>query len=306
MYVRPLAVPEDVPILDVCERMAAGRIGQVVVVPRGWKAASPLDEPPAPVGIFTERDLIRAFAQHRAKVLEMKVGELMSSPVVTVPPEEDIQDVADLMTLMRIRRLPVVQDGRTVGMLTRGRVMEAQSRRLALMERENADLAERVVHDPLTGLANRVLFERVLDRELAKAWERGGGVGVLMLDIDHFKRVNDTYGHPIGDLVLRQLADVLRATLRRADLPARVGGEEFAVVLPMYGRIEPFSAAEKLRQAVELASFGDPSEPFHITVSIGCAVGRSGETPAQLVAAADKALYRAKESGRNKVVAAED
>jgi diguanylate cyclase (GGDEF)-like protein len=305
MHTRPMAVAEDAPILGVCQVMAQSRLGQMLIVPSGWAPASPLDSPPEPLGIFTERDLIRAFAQHQAGVLGMKVGELMTSPVVTVGPEEDIQDVADLMTLMRVRRLPVVKGGRTVGMLTRGRVMDAQSRRLALMERENAALEERVVHDPLTGLANRVLFEKVLDREMAKAAERGGVVAVLMVDIDHFKRVNDTHGHAVGDVVLRQLAGVMRATLRRADLPARLGGEEFGVVLPMSGRVEPLEAAEKLRLAVEREVFGEAGEALRITISIGCAIAKPGQGISRLVAEADKALYKAKGDGRNRVVMAE-
>jgi len=217
MQHRPLAVPEGETVLGVCMRMAESRIGQVLVVDAAWKPVSVLDLPPEPKGIFTERDLIRAFSMHQHRVLDMKVGEVMTSPVVSVGPDEDLSDVADLMTLMRIRRIPVVADGRTVGLLTRGRVMDAQSRRLVEMEKVNLALEERVVHDPLTGLANRVLFDRVLTRELARAKEKGGLVSVLMLDLDHFKRINDTYGHPVGDIVLRQLADVIRRTLRRAD-----------------------------------------------------------------------------------------
>jgi diguanylate cyclase (GGDEF)-like protein len=304
MHTRPLAVTEDASVLSVCQRMAEGRLGQVLVVDKGWVPGSAMDSPPAPLGVFTERDLIRAFAQHQGKVLEMQVGQLMTAPVVTVEPDEDIQDVADLMTLMRIRRLPVVKEGRTIGILTRGRVMDAQSRRIALMERENAALEERVVHDPLTGLANRVLFERVLDRELAKAADRGGGVAVLMIDIDHFKRVNDSHGHAVGDIVLRQLSEILRQTLRRADLPARLGGEEFGVVLSMQGAMQPEVAGEKLRQAVERGIFGDPADPLRVTISVGCAVAHNGEAQEHIVAMADKALYEAKGSGRNRVVLA--
>lgn len=304
MHTRPLAVRADADLVSVCQSMAEHRLGQVLVVRADWAPSSPLDNPPEPLGIFTERDLIRAFAAHQASLLKMTVSDLMTSPVVTVPPDEDIQDVADLMTLMRIRRLPVVSQGHTLGILTRGRVMDAQSHRISLMQRENAALEERVVHDPLTGLANRVLYDKVLDRELAKAVDRGGGVAVLMIDIDHFKRVNDTYGHAVGDVVLRQLAKVMRATLRRADLPARVGGEEFAVVLPMYGHIDPAVAAEKLRSAVEHEVFGDPGEPLRITISIGCAIAKNGESPTHLMAEADKALYQAKGNGRNRVVMA--
>jgi diguanylate cyclase (GGDEF)-like protein len=301
MLTRPLAVSENATVLTVCETMAEGRVGQVLVVGKDWRPRAKLDFPPEPIGIFTERDLIRAFAAHRESVLGMTMAQVMTTPVSWVEPEEDIEQVSDLMNLLRVRRMPVVEKGKTVGMLTRGRLMEALSRKLAMMEQENAALAERVVHDPLTGLGNRVLFNRVLERELARSRDHGGTVGVLMLDLDHFKRVNDTYGHPTGDVVLRQLADVLRGSLRRADLPARVGGEEFAVVLPMHGRNEPEVAAEKVRQAVEHAVFGDSGEPLRITVSIGAATVRDGESGEDALKRADAALYKAKAAGRNRV-----
>jgi diguanylate cyclase (GGDEF)-like protein len=304
MQHRPLVVAETESVLSVCGRMAESRIGQVLVVESTWKPSSVLDQPPEPKGIFTERDLIRAFATHQGKVLEMTVGEVMTSPVVSVGPEEDLGDVADLMTLMRIRRMPVVENGKTVGLLTRGRVMDAQSRRLAAIERENMALEERVVHDPLTGLANRVLFDRVLHRELMRAKEKGGAVSMLMLDLDFFKKVNDTHGHPVGDIVLRQLSDVIRRTVRRADLPARVGGEEFAVVLTQ-GEAAPEVVAEKIRTAVERESFGEASEPLRLTISIGCATWKDWmKEPADLVKVADQALYNAKGNGRNRVVVA--
>ena len=304
MLARPLAVSENATVLSVCETMAQGHVGQVLVVDKDWRPRAKLDLPPEPIGIFTERDLIRAFATHREAVLGMPMSQVMTSPVSWVEPEEDIEQVGDLMNLLRIRRMPVVEKGKTVGILTRGRMMDALNRKLAMMERANQALEERVVHDALTGLANRVLFDRVLERELARGEDRGGGVGVLMLDLDHFKRVNDTYGHPVGDIVLRQLADVLRETLRRADLAARVGGEEFAVVLPMHGHVAPQVAAEKVRGAVEQAVFGEPAEPLRITISVGCATARPGERGDALLKRADGALYRAKSEGRNRVVEA--
>jgi|GEM_PF-1342961 len=304
MLANPLAVSESESVLKVCERMARERVGQVLVVAGVWEpGAETLGDPPEPLGIFTERDLIRAFVQHQGGVLAMRVGELMTTPVVCVSPDEDITHAADLMTLMRIRRLPVVAAGRTVGLLTRGRVMDAQSRRLAEMTHQNEVLLERVVHDALTGLANRVLFDRILERELAGKRERGGVVSILELDIDHFKRVNDTYGHPVGDIVLGQLAEILRAVLRRADLAARVGGEEFAVVLSKGGD-SPAFVAEKLRLAVEQGTFGENNQPLPITISVGCAEAKPGENAAALFKRVDQALYEAKNTGRNKVVTA--
>lgn len=298
----PVAFPENETILSVCESMAQSRIGQVLIVDKNWRPRSRLELPPEPKGIFTERDLIRAFATHREEVLGMKVGEVMTSPVVTVAPDDDLQHAADLMILMRIRRIPVVEKGKTVGLLTRGRVMEAQAQRFAALERENEALEERVVHDALTGLANRVLFEEVLKREISRSSTRGGYVSLLMLDIDHFKKVNDTYGHPVGDVVLRQFAAVLRKSIRRADLPARVGGEEFAVVL-VQSDPEAAAVAEKIRATVAEEAFGEQGDSFRLTVSIGCATWNEKLGSIEsLVKQADEALYKAKNSGRNRVM----
>src|SRR5580692_3211037 len=109
MQRQPVAFPENETVLSVCESMAQGRIGQVLVVDKNWRPRSKLELPPEPKGIFTERDLIRAFVAHRGEVLGMSVGELMTSPVVTVGPEDPLQHAADLMILMRIRRIPVVE-----------------------------------------------------------------------------------------------------------------------------------------------------------------------------------------------------
>jgi len=301
MTQNPLAVPETSTVLQVCETMAQSRLGQVIVVEKDWRPRARFDLPPEPLGIFTERDLIRAFATHHENVLGMKVGDVMTSPVMTLPPDDDIQHAADLMILMRIRRIPVVEKGKTIGILTRGKVMEAQARRLARVERENQVLEDRVVHDPLTGLANRVLFWEVLRRETEKARAKGGHVCVLMLDIDFFKKVNDTYGHPVGDLVLRQFANILRNSLRRADLPARVGGEEFGVVL-LGGLDDAKQVAEKIRKNIESDAFGENDDTFRLTVSIGVAAWDHNDTHLEpVVKAADEALYRAKQGGRNRV-----
>jgi len=116
--------------------------------------------------------------------------------------------------------------------------------------------------------------------------------------------VNDTYGHPVGDVVLRQLADVLRRCLRRADLPARLGGEEFGVVL-VQAEADPLAVAEKLRQEVEQAVFGEAAEPLRINISVGAATWAEKLGTAQaLMKTADKALYEAKSRGRNRVALA--
>lgn len=154
------------------------------------------------------------------------------------------------------------------------------------------------VTDALTGLLNRRYLEERLAEESLRSSRHGFAMSLLMLDVDHFKSYNDAFGHPAGDTALRIVADVLKDTLRGADVAARYGGEEFAVLLPQTSMAEAAQIAERLRQRIENARF--PKR--EVTVSIGIA-GSSSELndPKELVAAADIALYEAKHEGRNRV-----
>lgn len=158
--------------------------------------------------------------------------------------------------------------------------------------------------DPMTGAHNYRRFREELTRELHEARRYRQPLSLLILDVDHFKQHNDTYGHPSGDQVLRRLAQVTRRCLRTVDLFARYGGEEFVVVLPQTARQGACAVAEKVRAAVEGTTFyGDPDTPeVRKTISVGVAsFPEDGETDETLIAAADRALYRAKEGGRNRV-----
>lgn len=166
---------------------------------------------------------------------------------------------------------------------------------------------ERQAHsDFLTGLSNRRHFMELAETELARSLRFEKALSVLMLDIDHFKAVNDTHGHKTGDIVLQSFARTLRHTLREIDIIERLGGEEFAAILPETDGESAGEAAERLRQAVAgKAVQTEASDPLQITVSIGIAtrVGASDNVEA-LLKRADKALYAAKNSGRNRVAIA--
>ncbi len=125
-----------------------------------------------------------------------------------------------------------------------------------------------------------------------------------MVDIDHFKRINDTHGHAAGDLVLQRLAHACRTALRPGDQIGRTGGEEFMVVLPATSEQDAVSVAERLRTAVESIDFADVDPALRVTISLGVAARTTEDSVARLLATADELLYRAKESGRNRVVAA--
>jgi diguanylate cyclase len=145
--------------------------------------------------------------------------------------------------------------------------------------------------DPLTSVANRRAFDDSLDVQVKQFGRYGLPVSIVMLDIDFFKRVNDQHGHMQGDLVLRELAELLRVNLRECDMVARYGGEEFAVVMPHTQLVPAARLAERLRAAVE--------DNLAITASLGVAELLGGDTPATIVQRSDRALYQAKVNGRN-------
>ncbi len=163
---------------------------------------------------------------------------------------------------------------------------------------KNQQLEILSITDTLTGLFNRRKLDEEMDEELARSSRYPIPLAVIMVDIDHFKRVNDTYGHGAGDIVLVDVANILRNCTRASDAAGRLGGEEF-VVLCRHSTIEgALAAAEKLRVAIECHAFAgvDP-----ITASFGVAAFREGDTVTSLLGRADAALYRAKNNGRNRV-----
>lgn len=179
--------------------------------------------------------------------------------------------------------------------------LEAERERLIKELRSQAET------DSLTGLYNRRAFQELAQRELRRAQRQQSAAAVIMLDIDHFKRVNDTYGHPTGDAVIRAIAAVLRANLREVDIIGRLGGEEFAAMLVDCHPNQVAELAERLRLAVAAMEVPFEADILHVTASFGIAVARDDILRAThldtLIALADKALYRAKAEGRNRVIA---
>ena len=156
--------------------------------------------------------------------------------------------------------------------------------------------------DPLTDAYNRRFGLGRLREEFSRAVRAEGPLGILMLDIDHFKAVNDTYGHLVGDRVLRAVAGACRHVIREGDVLVRYGGEEFLVLLPGAGRDDVAQAAERIRRAVSETTVEDGTSRITVTVSVGATTYQDAtETPDALVAIADRALYEAKDGGRNRV-----
>lgn len=177
-----------------------------------------------------------------------------------------------------------------------------ENQRLLLATRRMAEV------DGLTGISNRRHFQEALVREAGRSHSTGKPLAIIMIDVDHFKRVNDTRGHLAGDALLRHVAQTVARLLRRSDLLARYGGEEFAALLAGADRSAAAGVAENLRRAVENAPLEaeHPSPPLRATISLGVAsLPENGMHEAEVLEAADRALYSAKREGRNRVSVAE-
>jgi diguanylate cyclase (GGDEF)-like protein len=174
---------------------------------------------------------------------------------------------------------------------------------------ENVDLhvqvSRQAVTDELTGLSNHRRFQELLAVEMEQVRRYHHYVGLIMLDIDDFKAVNDTYGHQQGDIVLRRVARVLADNSREADFPARYGGEELALILPHTDMGGSFAIAERIRTAVESLRIPrvDQDGVLRVTASLGVAASTEGAKE-QLIAEADAALYEAKRQGKNRTIRA--
>lgn len=176
--------------------------------------------------------------------------------------------------------------------------------RTAELTEANKKLNEMTITDSLTGLFNHRYLMKVLEGEFLRALRYKRSLALLLMDIDHFKRVNDSYGHPCGDMVLRETAALFKTGLRRSDVLARYGGDEIAVVLPEADDATAVEVAEKLRKKLEGNIFYWDSRNFNITCSAGvaCITDEGVHDWNQLLNSADKALYSAKEAGRNAVI----
>jgi diguanylate cyclase (GGDEF)-like protein len=177
--------------------------------------------------------------------------------------------------------------------------------RFASIAIENASLFHQATTDRMTGLFSHHFFEKSLDEELERARRYKATFSLVMFDIDHFKKFNDTYGHLQGDRIIREIARILVKAIRTVDLPARYGGEEFAVILPAVDVKGAMVVADRLRKRVEDYPFpsSDGGASLHVTISVGVTEfdPESAYAPTEIIREADRALYQSKENGRNRV-----
>lgn len=322
----PAQVSRNTTVGEACRVMRQLGVEEVLVV-RDSRAEGHMDNV---LGILTESDAVKLLA-YCDSPSDVVLEQAMSSPVETVKQSTSIENAEQLLEELGVRRRPVVDGEKIVGLLTRDVLLRGMNQELSGMRRTTRRLEQEAHHDALTGLANRRLFDLVLERELAQHKRNGRGLGLVMLDIDLFKQINDTYSHACGDRVLAELAERLRQVVRASDLVARVGGEEFAIIASIPNAGALMILAEKVRKCVEERPFETPSEEEYrnstvppsprgsneravpsvpppkfatqaidVTVSVGAAaVGGRVDCARRLIRTADDALYKAKNGGRN-------
>jgi diguanylate cyclase len=214
--------------------------------------------------------------------------------------DSDTERVADLVRGILSETQEIVEKSQALE-----NRLDQSSQHIDELHRHLEEVRREAMTDALTGIANRKYFDAALRASAMSALESGEDLCLLLMDIDHFKRFNDTYGHLIGDEVLKVVARMLKDGVKGRDTPARYGGEEFAVILPETSLKNAVTVAEQIRQDLasrEMKNKKTGKSFGTVTLSIGTAKYRPGETREALVQRADEALYRAKAEGRNKVV----
>ena len=182
---------------------------------------------------------------------------------------------------------------------------EKAERQNVELQSQNKELQQQAMHDPLTRLYNRNFFEAAIEREFGRCARGALAMGVIFADIDHFKSLNDNYGHPFGDYVLKRVAKVLNGVLRQSDVLARYGGEEFIVLVSEPTENGLNRAAERIRTAVEAEEFAFGDDQIKVTISVGGAIAIPGRNQSglleKLISEADEAMYDSKKAGRNRI-----
>lgn len=268
---------------DAAREMVSHNIGALIVT----------DDDGYLVGVISERDLVRALTLFDVGLVEIPVSEVMTRTVITCSPLDTASEILKVMNKNRIRHIPVLEEEKIVGVVG-----------LRELDRAYRHLQSQALTDELTGLSNRRHFLQHLRQEISAYGRYGNPFSVAMLDIDHFKKVNDTYGHAAGDQVLVALSELIGQKLRLVDVAGRLGGEEFAILFPNTEINEAKAACDRLLDDVRAQKINTDSGDISITVSVGLTASvTSIADPEALLKEADILLYEAKASGRDRIIA---
>jgi len=296
MNKEPLTVSLDTNLKSAIEQMARTQSSCLVVVSNQ-----------EPVGIITERDVTHLFLDVMMSDANLKtlVCDVMTKDPVCVLSTSSFKSALMLSRSRKLRHLPVISpDNHLVGVVTQTNLVEAYA---GLVDKQD-ELESSVeqlkllsLEDPLLGIGNRRAMEVDLTHTEADAKRHHKTYAVALLDVDSFKKYNDTYGHPAGDVCLKQVAQSVKQTIRESDRVYRYGGEELLILMPETMSESASKCAERVRNSIEVLNIKNKNTDLGIlTVSLGVADKLEGDWK-NLVKKADKALYQAKNSGRNKV-----
>jgi diguanylate cyclase len=241
--------------------------------------------------VEAKRYVARAIAENRTQI--QQIGDVAEQAEEGIDPVSLVQSLMTELGKAATRAIELERN------------LHETFRELDTIRESLKSAEQRANTDTLTGLPNRRAVEEFLRTAQVPAMETGEPLGLLMIDVDHFKRFNDSFGHGVGDQVLRLLAKVLRERLRANDLPGRYGGEELIAVLPGASLAVCESVAERIRRSISecrITRRSTGEELPEITISIGIAQFRAGESVGQLIERCDSALYLAKRNGRNRVI----
>ncbi len=292
-------VEKDALTATLLEEMQHGLFDNVIIV-----------EEMKPIGILTTKDVMRLIKNKSD--LDVAVSEYMSSPINTIHKNSSIKSALEFVKKKHYKRVVVVDDDNNLsGIITQKELISLTYSRWAMLMKEyqeelseinnmledkNKEYEALASTDPLTGLYNRYKFSQLYVSSYTAMTQRHNDMSLILLDIDFFKRVNDTYGHNAGDQVLIQISHALIRTLRNIDIVCRWGGEEFIVLLPTASLENASILAKKLRLNIENMEIDIVGK---VTASFGVSKIREGEEMQEAVDRADQALYLAKNSGRN-------
>jgi len=295
----------DTPMSEVMEYMKDS-VSDCVIIQEGN----------SPIGIFTSKDMLRFIGEENCA--SVKVSDVMSSPVETMNDKASIGEGLEYLRSRNYKRIVVTNDeGYVLGIVTQedlisrtylkwSQLMQDHFKQFEeitqILQQKNHHLTQLATKDSLTEIHNRHMFAELFGKEHSFAKRQTTKLSLMMIDLDFFKRVNDTYGHNIGDALLKDFSSLVVSSIREADLFARWGGEEFVLLLRNTGCDEAYGVGEKIRSLLEKKQF---DEVGRITCSIGVTEVYCDDTLTSAIGRADSAMYTAKREGRNRTVACE-
>lgn len=277
-----VSVRPDDTTLDAAEKLRTSNIGALLVTDHDQRVA----------GMLSERDLVRAYAEMGADLTKRRVDDLMTREVITCTADDDAMVVMDLLHHNHIRHIPVVRDGKAIAMLS-----------LRDFEHACNELKTLALTDPLTGLPNRRAFMDTAEKELARHRRFDFPLSLALVDLDHFKSINDRFGHDAGDQVLCCFARILLNEFRSFDCIGRIGGEEFALIFPQTDPRSATTACQRVMSEMQCTTITTDAGEVKATISVGLtSLCERDASASDLIKRADGLLYSAKSNGRDQLI----